>query len=106
MIHADFHSYYDSLRVKIKDLDISDKVEILPELDQVIATVTPPRSDEELAQLDEAVEEDVEAVEGVKKEEPKEGEEAAEAEEGGKEAAAGEAEKKEAPAEKAPEKKE
>lgn len=91
--------------IKIKDLDISDKVEIIPELDQVIATVTPPRSDEELAQLDEAVEEDVEAVEGVKKEEPKEGEEAAEADEAGKEAA-GEADKKEAPTEKAPEKKE
>jgi len=60
--------------IKIKDLEISDKVEVMQESDSVITTVTPPRSEEELAELDKEVEEDVEAVEGVKEEEP-EGEE-------------------------------
>lgn len=46
--------------------------------DFAVASVEPPRSEEELAKLDEAVTEDVEAVEGVKK--PVEGEEAAEGE--------------------------
>lgn len=59
--------------IKVKDLDISEKVKVMREPDRVIATVTPPRSEEELAQLDEEVEEDVEAVEGVKEEEPEEG---------------------------------
>lgn len=69
--------------IKISDLKFSDKVEILHDPTVVLTTVTPPRSEEELKQLEEEVTEDVEAVEGVK-EEPKEGEEAQE-EEAGKE---------------------
>lgn len=68
--------------IKISDLDIPAAVEISLEGDNVVATVTPPRSEEELDQLDEEVKEDVEGVEGVKKEEPAEGEEG---EEGAKE---------------------
>ncbi len=60
--------------VKISDLKISDKVQVLHEPNVVLTTVTPPRSEEELKQLEEEVTEDVEAVEGVKKEEPAEGE--------------------------------
>ncbi len=69
--------------VKISDLKLSDKVEILHDQTLVLTTVTPPRTEEELKQLEEEVTEDVEAVEGVKKEEPKEGAE----EETGKEGA-------------------
>jgi len=68
--------------IKVKDLPISDKVEVMQSPERVVATVTPPRSEEELAELDKEIEEDVEAVEGVKEEEPgAEGEEAAEGEE-------------------------
>ncbi|MBU1167024.1 50S ribosomal protein L25 [Patescibacteria group bacterium] len=68
--------------ITIKDIEISDKVEIKQEGDEIIATVMPPRSEEELAELEEEVEEKVEDVEGVKKEEAEgEGEEGAEAKE-------------------------
>jgi large subunit ribosomal protein L25 len=56
--------------IKIKDLEISDKVEISANAGDIVATVTPPRSEEELSALDEEIEEKVEEVEGVKKEEP------------------------------------
>lgn len=56
--------------IKIKDLPIPPKVEIKLDPEEVVATVTPPRSEEELEALKEEVEEDVEKVEGVKKEEP------------------------------------
>lgn len=77
--------------IKIKDLKISDKVEVLEGQNEVIATVTPPRTEEELEKLNEEVTEDVEEVEGVKEEE-KEGEETEEGEEGkeGEEAKEGE----------------
>lgn len=57
--------------IKIKDLSIPGNVEIDANPEDVIATVTPPRSEEELAALDEEVTEDVEGVEGVEKEEEK-----------------------------------
>lgn len=60
--------------IKIKDLDIPEKVEIDYNLEDIVATVTPPRSEEELDALDEEVEEKVDEVEGVKKEEAEEGE--------------------------------
>jgi len=66
-------------RFKISDLNISEKVKILLELETVIALVSPPRSEEEMAKLDEKIEEDVTKVEGVA-EEVKEGEEAEEKE--------------------------
>ncbi len=60
--------------IKIKDLEISDKVKILDEEETVVALVSPPRTEEELASLEEKVEEDVSKVEGVVKETPAEGE--------------------------------
>lgn len=56
--------------IKIKDLDISNKVKVLADEETVVALVSPPRSEEEIAALEEKVEEDVTKVEGVVKEEP------------------------------------
>lgn len=57
----------------VKDLKVSDKVEIKLDPETVIALVTPPRTEEELSKLEEKVEADVTKVEGVVKEEaPKE----------------------------------
>lgn len=81
--------------IKISDLDIPSTIEVLDEKDEIVANVTPPRSEEELEALEEEVEEDVEAVE-VEKEKEAEGEEVAE----GEEAAPAEAEAP--PAEEAP----
>ncbi|MDO8471981.1 MAG: 50S ribosomal protein L25 [bacterium] len=63
----------------VSDLVIPDGVEVLDDPEEAIASVAEPRSEEELAALDEAVEEDVESIAAV---EGKEGEEAAEGEEG------------------------
>lgn len=60
--------------IKIKDINIPQEIEVLAEKDDIIANVTPPRSEEELEALDEEVEEDVEGVE-VEKEKKDEGEE-------------------------------
>ena len=54
--------------IAVKDLKVSEKVEILLEEDAVIAMVSEPRSEEELAGLDQKVEEDVTKVAGVVKE--------------------------------------
>ncbi|MFO0702754.1 MAG: 50S ribosomal protein L25 [Candidatus Andersenbacteria bacterium] len=59
---------------------------VVADRDFAVASVEPPRSEEELAKLDEAVTEDVEAVEGVKK--PVEGEEVSAEGEDGKEGTA------------------
>jgi len=69
-------------RFKISDLDVSGKIKILLDPETVIALVAPPRSEEELAKLDEKVEEDVTKVEGVEEEteEAKEGKETKEKE--------------------------
>ncbi len=69
--------------VRVEDLDISKGIEVLDETDEVVATATPPRSEEELEALEEAPEEsDVEdiEVEAEKEEEEGEGEETEEAE--------------------------
>jgi len=73
--------------IKVADLKISEKVKIQIELDTVIANVSAPRSEEELAKLEEKVEEDVTKVEGVAEKAPAEGAEgeAKEAAEAGKE---------------------
>lgn len=58
--------------IKVKDLNIPPKTEILNDGEEIVATVSPPRSEEELKELEEEVEEKVEDVEGVEKEEPEE----------------------------------
>lgn len=55
--------------IYVKDLPVSDKVEISLDPETVVALVSPPRSAEELEQLDEKVEMDMDKVEGIKKEE-------------------------------------
>jgi len=49
--------------IKISDLKIPAGVEILTDPEEIIVFVQAPRSEEEMAELDEAVEENVEAVE-------------------------------------------
>lgn len=63
--------------IYVKDLPVSDKVEVLVDAETVVAMVSPPRTEEELAELETEVKEDVTKVEGVVKEEevPAEGEE-------------------------------
>ncbi len=56
--------------IAVKDLKISDKVEIMIDGETVIAMVSAPRSEESLAELDNKVEEDVTKVAGVVKEAP------------------------------------
>jgi len=53
----------------VKDLSIPDNVKILVQTDEIIASVMPPRSEEELAALEEKVEEKVEEVKVVGEEE-------------------------------------
>ncbi|HEX5430265.1 MAG TPA: 50S ribosomal protein L25/general stress protein Ctc [Patescibacteria group bacterium] len=54
--------------IHVSDLKVSDKVEVLTPGDEVVATVTAPRSEEEMASLSEKpVVEDVSKVEGVVK---------------------------------------
>lgn len=55
-------------QIAIKDLKIGKGVEIQIEPETVIAVVAPPRSEEELKELEEKVEEDVTKVEGMQKE--------------------------------------
>jgi len=55
--------------ITINDLKIPAKVKIKADLETVVALVTPPRSEEDLAELEEKVEADVTKVEGVVKEE-------------------------------------
>lgn len=62
------NTFEDSLTVE--NLVLAPGVRVKPEAKEIVATVTPPRSEEELAKLEETVEENVEKVEGVKKEEP------------------------------------
>lgn len=58
--------------IYIKDLHASEKVEVLIDSENVVAMVSPPRSEEELAELETEVKEDVSQVEGVEKEEKEE----------------------------------
>jgi large subunit ribosomal protein L25 len=59
------NTFEDAIRVS--DLKVSDKVEIKAAQEELVVQVTPPRSDEELKGLDEKLELDVTAVEGVVK---------------------------------------
>lgn len=56
--------------ITAKDLKTSNEVEIMLEDETVIAMVSEPRSEEELASLEQKVEEDVTKVAGVVKEAP------------------------------------
>lgn len=64
--------------IRVKDLKVSDKIEIVTKLEDTIVTVSPPRTEKELEDLAAKVEENVEAVEKIAKEK-KEGEEDTEA---------------------------
>lgn len=58
-------TFEDSIRVK--DLQVSDKVTILADAEEGVVSVNPPRSDEELEELEETPTESVEDVEVEKK---------------------------------------
>ena len=66
--------------VKVSDLKVPEGIEILDDPEEVVFLVQPPRSEEELAELEEKPEEDVEAVK-VEGEKPEEGEGVVEGEE-------------------------
>ncbi|OQB06420.1 MAG: 50S ribosomal protein L25 [bacterium ADurb.Bin212] len=51
------------MNIKVEDIRVPSGMEILDDPEEVIVMVQPPRSEEELEALDEAVVEDVEAVE-------------------------------------------
>jgi large subunit ribosomal protein L25 len=51
--------------IRLGDLKLGSKVELVGNPQETVANVTPPRSEEEMKSLDEAVTEDVTAVEGV-----------------------------------------
>ncbi len=68
--------------IHVKDLSLPKGVELLHEPEEVVASVQPPRTEEELeAELAEEAAEDVEKVEGVKEEEIEEADEGGKAEE-------------------------
>lgn len=54
--------------IKVSDLKISSKVKVLSDVDMIIAGVTPPRTEAQMAELEEKAEADVTKVEGVIKE--------------------------------------
>lgn len=56
--------------IVVKDLPVSEKIEIMIDPETVIASVQEPRTEEELSELETKVEEDVSKVEGVIKETP------------------------------------
>jgi len=64
--------------IRVSDLSLPETIEVLDEEDNVVVSVVPPRSEEEIEGLEEKPEENVAAVEGAVKEEK----EAAAAEEG------------------------
>lgn len=61
--------------IYVKDIQVSDKVKIDLDGETVIALVAPPRSEEELEELESEVDADISGVEGIKEEaEEKDGE--------------------------------
>lgn len=58
--------------IRVKDLNISDKIEVLADPEEVIATVAPQRSEKEMEELEGKVEEKVEEIKGVKEEKKEE----------------------------------
>ena len=67
--------------IHVKDLKVPQAIEILDDSDEVVISIQPPRSEEELAELEEKVEENVENVEVEKKGKEESTEESATAEE-------------------------
>lgn len=61
--------------IRVKDLGISSNIEIMTGLEDVVVTITPPRSEKEIEDLETKVEENVETVEKVEAKEKKEDEE-------------------------------
>lgn len=61
--------------IYIKDLTISEKVKVLAEPEEVVASVVPPRTKEELEELEEAPKEEVEEVKVEAKGKPEEAKE-------------------------------
>lgn len=55
--------------IKISDIKVGTKAKVLAEADLTVASVVPPRSEAELESLKEEVVEDINAIEGVVKEE-------------------------------------
>jgi len=64
--------------IRIKDLKISNDIEIITDLEEAIVNIAPPRTEKEMEELEEKVEEKVEGVESAK--EKKEGEESSDEE--------------------------
>lgn len=60
--------------LRMKELKISDKVEVLIDAEEVIVSVIPPRTEKEMEDLEEKVEENVEGVEGTKEKKEEDGE--------------------------------
>ncbi|MEA2007257.1 MAG: 50S ribosomal protein L25 [Patescibacteria group bacterium] len=60
--------------IYIKDLEVSDKVNIEIDENTLVVLVSPPRSEKELEELEEEVEGDISQVEGMGEEEVEEGE--------------------------------
>lgn len=78
-IEVDISSLVDFEKaLHVKDIKLPEGVVTHRDGEEMIALVQPPRSEAELEALSEEVKEDVENVEGVKKEEPVEGEAGAE----------------------------
>ena len=72
--------------IRIKDLKISDDIEIIADSEETIVNIAPPRTEKEMEELDEKVEASVEGVESAKEkkgedESSEEGEEKEEAKE-------------------------
>ncbi len=68
--------------IHVSDIKLPEGVKTYKEGTEVVALVQPPRSEQEIEALSAEVKEDVESVEGVKKEESVEGEAAAEGTDG------------------------
>ncbi|PIZ56824.1 50S ribosomal protein L25 [bacterium (Candidatus Torokbacteria) CG_4_10_14_0_2_um_filter_35_8] len=68
--------------ITAEDLKVSSKVKVLLKPEEVLVIIQAPRTDEELEELEESVEEKVEEIEGVEKEEGEGQEEGKEEEEG------------------------
>jgi large subunit ribosomal protein L25 len=60
--------------IHVSDIKLPEGVKTLKDATEVVALVQPPRSEQEIEALSAEVKEDVESVEGVKKEETAEGE--------------------------------
>jgi len=69
-------------KILVKDLSVPENITILDDPEEVVALVTPPRTEEELKELEETPEEKPEEVEVEAEAEKKEGEEVEEGKEG------------------------